>query len=396
MRLAVLVIFMTSSSLVSTSSRMPKQDAIVDSVQKIDSFKPNDALALLALQGLENIRKSETSSTSSRAQKCSLKNAAIRRDWDHLSAADRISYTDAVLCLMSKPSILNQTQYPGARSRYDDFVVVHINQTTSIHGTGNFLGWHRYYVHTYEQALRRECGYRGYQPASPNRPKSKYDLANDYLTTSMSGDGAFFLHNGTLAGAGYIFLPSGKGGGCVTSGPFKDMQVNLGPIAPAMDGIVPSNSTFAYNPRCLRRDIGTQASSTWLKMEDILSLIVESPDVFTFQNRMQGDFATGFLGVHGAGHFTMDGDPGADFFASPGDPAFFLHHAMVDRTWVIWESLKWPARVKEVAGTLTVLNIPPSANATLADLQNLGPLAGDIALGDLLSPLSGPFCYIYL
>ncbi|KAI9046822.1 hypothetical protein LZ554_008903 [Drepanopeziza brunnea f. sp. 'monogermtubi'] len=380
MRLLVLAIVMTSSSLVSTSPPVPKQDATVDPVQKIDSFEPTDAIAQLASQGLENIRKLDPSGISSRAQKCSLKNVVIRRDWDHLSATDRISYTDAVLCLMSKPSILNQTQYPGAKSRYDDFVVVHINQTLSIHGTGNFLAWHRYF----------------YWNWATNAANASLSPVFDGSATSMSGNGAFLLHNGSLTGGGTIFLPSEKGGGCVTSGPFKDMKVSLGPIAPALDGVSPSNGTFAYNPRCLRRDISTKASSTWLKMTDILSLIVESADVLTFQNTMQGDFSTGFLGVHAAGHFTMNGDPSGDFFASPGDPGFYLHHAMVDRVWFIWQSLNWPARLTDVAGTRTIFNTPPSANTTLADLQNMGPLGADIALGDLLNTLSGPFCYIYL
>jgi tyrosinase len=37
----------------------------------------------------------------------------------------------------------------------------------------------------------------------------------------MSGDGEFFAHNGSLAGARTISIPSGKGGGCIESGPFK-------------------------------------------------------------------------------------------------------------------------------------------------------------------------------
>jgi len=40
-----------------------------------------------------------------------------------------------MLCLMGKPSKLDQTRFPGSKTRYDDFVVVHINQTMSIHGT---------------------------------------------------------------------------------------------------------------------------------------------------------------------------------------------------------------------------------------------------------------------
>jgi hypothetical protein len=35
----------------------------------------------------------------------------------------------------------------------------------------------------------------------------------------------------------------------------------------------------------------------------------------------------------------MGGDPGRDFFTSPGDPLFYLHHGMIDRTWWIWQSL---------------------------------------------------------
>ena len=40
-----------------------------------------------------------------------------------------------MLCLMSKPSKLDKAKYPGAKSRYEDFVAVHMNQTMSIHGT---------------------------------------------------------------------------------------------------------------------------------------------------------------------------------------------------------------------------------------------------------------------
>lgn len=41
-----------------------------------------------------------------------------------------------------------------------------MKNTLSIHGTGNFLSWHRYYTYAYESALRTECGYNGTQPVS--------------------------------------------------------------------------------------------------------------------------------------------------------------------------------------------------------------------------------------
>lgn len=50
-----------------------------------------------------------------------------------MSKPDRKAYIDAVLCLQSKPSISPPGLVPGARSRFDDFQAIHINQTFTIH-----------------------------------------------------------------------------------------------------------------------------------------------------------------------------------------------------------------------------------------------------------------------
>jgi hypothetical protein len=52
-----------------------------------------------------------------------------------LSTQERKDYINAVLCLQKLPSRLDPEKFPGARTRYDDFVGVHINQTLSIHIT---------------------------------------------------------------------------------------------------------------------------------------------------------------------------------------------------------------------------------------------------------------------
>lgn len=93
----------------------------------------------------------------------------------------------------------------------------------------------------YESALRDECGYTGAQPVSITCGNNTMDQklmrkqywnwftnANDIYKspvfdgsdTSMSGDGDYFEHNGALGGASLIKIPSGNGGGCVSSGPF--------------------------------------------------------------------------------------------------------------------------------------------------------------------------------
>jgi hypothetical protein len=52
-----------------------------------------------------------------------------------LSAHERIAYTNAVLCLQGKTALTPTSLIPGVRSRYDDFVGTHINQTLNIHYT---------------------------------------------------------------------------------------------------------------------------------------------------------------------------------------------------------------------------------------------------------------------
>lgn len=52
-----------------------------------------------------------------------------------MAEADRKAYTDAVTCLQSLPAQTPSDLVPGAKSRYDDFVAVHMNQTLTIHYT---------------------------------------------------------------------------------------------------------------------------------------------------------------------------------------------------------------------------------------------------------------------
>ena len=128
-----------------------------------------------------------------------------------LSAVDQKSCIAAVLCLIGKPSKPNQSKYPGAKTRYDDFVAVHINQTLHIHSTvssitpvynrltnvlamsqGNFLSWHRYFALSYELALRNECCYNGTRLVT-NSLQNFRRLMDYFLTLSSIGTGAWAI-----------------------------------------------------------------------------------------------------------------------------------------------------------------------------------------------------------
>jgi tyrosinase len=142
--------------------------------------------------------------------------------------------------------------------------------------------------------------------------------------------------------------------------------------------------------------MSSAAAQGWSKDTDVVDLIKNSATFYNFTTRMQGDFPAGFLGVHTSGHFTIGGDPGGDLFVSPGDPAFYFHHAMIDRVYWTWQNLDLKERLYAIGATVTVNNDPPSRNATLGDQLGLGYVGvPNISIKEASSTLAGPFCYIY-
>lgn len=78
-----------------------------------------------------------------------------------MSTPQKKTYIDAVLCLTKRNA---KSGIANAVNRFDDHEAVHNNQKPDIHWVGHFTLWHRYFVATYEKALREECGYTGGQP----------------------------------------------------------------------------------------------------------------------------------------------------------------------------------------------------------------------------------------
>lgn len=76
-----------------------------------------------------------------------------------MSVDARKEYISAIQCLAEKPSQTNQTEFPGARSRWDDLAVGHVLNVQNVHRSPWLAVWHRHYVWLLEQMLRQECGY---------------------------------------------------------------------------------------------------------------------------------------------------------------------------------------------------------------------------------------------
>ena len=78
----------------------------------------------------------------------------------------------------------------------------------------------------------------------------------------------------------------------------------------------PRSDGYGYNPRCIKRDLSNYLTARDCTTAKIAALITGASSIGTFQNNMQSS-----NGVHSGGHFTISGDPGSDFYTSPGDPA---------------------------------------------------------------------------
>ena len=114
-------------------------------------------------ENLENLIKpnSRVSVNSVNAAAATCANIRVRTEWDSVSTADRQNFVDSLKCLMEKaPS----GQFSASESRYEDFVALHQVLTPRVHSSSKFLLWHRYFLWTFEQVLRTDCGFTATLP----------------------------------------------------------------------------------------------------------------------------------------------------------------------------------------------------------------------------------------
>ncbi|WEW61215.1 tyrosinase superfamily protein [Emydomyces testavorans] len=360
------------------------------------------AKRLLELQtkARENLEQALKSGGGDKRTGCSLETLRIRREWRALSKEERRSYIKAVYCLQEKPSLIDEKIVPGAKTLFDTFTTLHINQTQTIHNN----------------TLREECGFEGMHPYW----EWGYDVYDPDSSAIMDGSDYSLGSNGApLAGRNDTWtlwppppfeptkentnvFPAGTGGGCVHSGPFSNMTVHFGPISRAADRHL--ERMFQYRPHCLIRDVNPFIGQHYVAFNWTVWAIEESIDAMGFQARITGDRRQGHgdyplnkFASHGGGHYFGGGMNGAfsDFYASPQDPLFFPHHGQIDRMWTIWQWLDIEKRRNALHGTLTYENLPPSRNGTLEDIIDLTPIADPIQVRELMDVIDGPFCYFY-
>ncbi|KAJ4292570.1 hypothetical protein N0V90_009233 [Kalmusia sp. IMI 367209] len=340
---------LTALCLFSSASAWPftkRQTLSIDDIQK------------QALANAYKVLDGSLSDGMTRPATCNKNTVSVRKEYGDLTKEEKLEYIRAVNCIRKQPSQLPAGKYPGAKSRYDDFIVVHMNMTPSVHSTANFMHWHRYYIWAYETALKTECNFKGSQPywnwgKYSDLPKSPIFNGDE---TSLGGNGDYVPHSGNLMGRPFA---AGQGGGCVTKGPMGNLTISLGPVMGTMDPKLnikanPSRDGFGDNTRCLRRDVNNNLVTTSLTPTELASHITSNSAILNFQNTLQNDQGSK-MAIHSSGHYS------------------------------IWGGSNW-------------MN-PNSAKGKPTDKQWLDVLApkgqDGLPSNQLFSTTAGPFCYVY-
>jgi tyrosinase len=334
-------------------------------------------------------------------------NPTKRQEWRALTKTQKADWLRAMKCLTHLPhtTALTPTVNPSdippvntSSSYWDDIVYIHMDLNTKIHHTGQFLPWHRWYVHNIENALKTKCGYKGVAPYW------------DWTKDSSDFYGATIFKDSDPT--------SGLGG---WGDPSKDFEVQ--------DGAV-SDFWLSYpSPHYLRRNFTLRPYSAKPKSILIPNPTVEANSTFRPEDVQRlltthdGDFKgfqtelEGFSALHSAVHNIMGGDlggscphdapadchPGPTFSAN--EPLFHLHHGMVDRLWYLWQQR--PGNKMVFSGGATQPNLadanqtwtysngmPPAltVNSSMPH-DNLFPAA---IIKDYMDTTAGPLCYVYV
>ncbi|KAL1879876.1 hypothetical protein Daus18300_001715 [Diaporthe australafricana] len=98
--------------------------------------EPTDATDALAVESLSNLLDVSENGTLAKylatanvSEVCAKDQVKVRKEYSNMSEQEKLDYVGAIKCLMDAPGITPTDAAPGVRSRYDDFVATHVNQT---------------------------------------------------------------------------------------------------------------------------------------------------------------------------------------------------------------------------------------------------------------------------
>ncbi|CEL11436.1 hypothetical protein ASPCAL14538 [Aspergillus calidoustus] len=300
----------------------------------IQTFKMHLAKHLISLAFLQL--------ASSAAVTCS--NPPVRKEWRELSHQEKKEYLDALHCWTTLDSI---SGLDGAVNRFDDFQAAHSDQTPSIHWVGHFALWHRYFVASYEKAPGEECGYAGAQPYW----NWSLDASTDIESTA--------IFESDISMHATVLVLRHAGGGC------------------------------------LKRDFIPWTMNTFAQ-QSLVDHVQSQLDYTSFARALENIPAFTEPNIHGSGHLVslvFLGQLGTNMRVLV-TPSSTFTTGNLDRILSEWQQQDLETRLHQVGGPIEPMDYS-GANVTLDFTVNIGALAGDATLEQLLDTRGDVLCYTY-
>ena len=344
--------------------------------------------------------------------------SAVRKDVRELSEAEVRQWTASVVGMKRIPS-----RFDPSVNAYDWFVRTHLrafeNASSGAHGGPAFLPWHREFLRAFESEMNRAGAVIGYT----NRMATPYWDCFSAESTSAAFSERLLGGNGAGPGAAYPIGPVATrptpyrvrtGAFATRDDRTSDWLIdtnytslaNTGPGQPYLQRSLDTfPGVFSGNPLAVPEPYPTPDQSAELPTADqfthLLSVTnydephwdytVESGvDFFareSFRNLVEGNTGLIIAGqvfgslVHGRAHLWVGGPMVTG--ASPNDPAFFLHHANIDRVWAEWQDrhgvFNFPAEWLRAEGSNSVVAVAATEamwpfQASLGYPRDLSPL----------------------
>ncbi|KAF9530165.1 hypothetical protein CPB83DRAFT_851093 [Crepidotus variabilis] len=349
------------------------------------------SLCLLVFLGLAWPTDDSSIPNGSSFSEFGCKRTLVRKEWRTLSNTQKAAFIGAVRCTQTLP---NMTTYEGVRTRYDDFQAVHIHTADTVHYVGHFLPWHRGFVKMYEDVLREECGYDDAIPywdwevdIDSGQPVQKSPIFDP--KTGFGGDGVpgTYTLPSNISSISLSDLMPSTFKGCVLDGPFSSAHytVHLGP-----GKLITSH--------CLVRGIDNSVAH-YLSSE-VVNHALRAADYARFREALEGK--PGEESEHESGHMIIGGDFG-NFYSSPADPIFFLHHANLDRIWWTWQTIDLKTRLFDVSmsnhQTHRRQERPGKSQEALEYMLDYGQLSQlplFRTIREVMDVRGAPLCYAYV
>ncbi|KAJ1558343.1 hypothetical protein HK405_013891 [Cladochytrium tenue] len=170
---------------------------------------------------------------------------------------------------------------------------------------------------------------------------------------------------------------------CITQGAFAIGEYTVSPYPTFGSSTRPFSGG---NTTCLRR-CGEKGTTL-----DEPGAIASAHLMATSYNGFRGDDTTGY---HADGHVIPGGDGDScdlgNFYCSPNDPIFYLHHAFMDKTWWKWQQICSEYQT-DFEGYMVVSPADPSGTASASEVMDQW---GGYTIADVLSTEGDVLCYTY-